>query len=193
MGSHKKPLGEHPEKERKLWILLSGPNRDWSAQICTEANLNDLDLIAIDFARQEYKKKHPALAVEVDGWNDVTFLNKAKVCINGEITRTAILLLGKNESEHYLSPSVARISWVLKDVDGISKDYQHFGPPLILAVNQVFDKVRNLTYRYLPDASLFPTEVTQYDPWVIRETLHNCIAHQDYQQGGKINVVEQPD
>ena len=193
VGSHKKPLGEHPEKERKLWILLSGPNRDWSAQICTEANLNDLDLIAIDFARQEYKKKHPALAVEVDGWNDVTFLNKAKVCINGEITRTAILLLGKNESEHYLSPSVARISWVLKDVDGISKDYQHFGPPLILAVNQVFDKVRNLTYRYLPDASLFPTEVTQYDPWVIRETLHNCIAHQDYQQGGKINVVEQPD
>jgi ATP-dependent DNA helicase RecG len=44
----------------------------------------------------------------------------------------------------------------------------------------------------LPDASLFPTEITQYDPWVIRETLNNCIAHEDYSQGGKINVIETP-
>jgi len=132
------------------------------------------------------------LAPEVDGWDDLTFLNKAKVCINGRITRTAIILLGRNESEHYLSPGIARITWVLKDEKGIEIDYEHFGPPLILAVDQVFSKVRNLTYRYLPDASLFPTEVTQYEPWVIRECLHNCIAHQDYTQGGKINVVEEP-
>jgi ATP-dependent DNA helicase RecG len=64
---------------------------------------------------------------------------------------------------------------------------------LILAVNEVFGLIRNLTYRYLPNASLFPTEVTQYDPWVIRETLHNSIAHQDYTQAGRITVVEEPD
>lgn len=64
---------------------------------------------------------------------------------------------------------------------------------MILAVNQVFAKIKTLKYRYLPDASLFPTEITQYDPWVIRETLHNCIAHQDYTQGGRINVVEEPE
>ena len=132
------------------------------------------------------------MAAEVDGWDDMTFLNKAKVCINGQITRTAIILLGKDESEHYLSPGIARISWVLKDEHGVERDYQHFGPPLILAVDQVFAKTRNLTYRYLPDASLFPIEITQYDPWVVRETLHNCIAHEDYSQGGKINVVETP-
>jgi ATP-dependent DNA helicase RecG len=34
-------------------------------------------------------------------------------------------------------------------------------------------------------------EITQYDPWVIRETLHNCIAHQEYPRGGRINVVEE--
>jgi ATP-dependent DNA helicase RecG len=193
VGSHKKPLAEHPEKERQLWLLLSGPVEDWSAQICAGATLNDLDPNAVAFARQEYKKKHSHLAGEVDGWDNTTFLNKAKVCINGQITRTAILLLGKNESEHYLSPGIARITWVLKDEHGVEKDYKHFGPPLILAVDQVFAKVRNLTYRYLPDASLFPTEVTQYDPWVIRETLHNCIAHQDWEQGGRISVVEFPD
>jgi ATP-dependent DNA helicase RecG len=166
---------------------------DWSAHCCQAAACDDLDPEAIAFARQEFKKKHPDLAGEADRWNDLTFLNKAKVCINGQITRTAIILLGKNEAEHYLSPGIARITWVLKDEHGIEKDYQHFGPPLILAVDRVFAKVRNLTYRYLPNASLFPTEITQYDAWVIRETLHNCIAHQDYSWGGKINVVEEPE
>ena len=192
VGSHKKPLAEHPERERNLWLHLSGPIQDWSAQICGGATLNDLDSNAIGFARQEYKKKHSSLVVEVDAWDDATFLNKAKVCINGQITRTAIILLGKNEAEHFLSPGIARISWILKDEHGVEKDYQHFGPPLILAVDQVFAKIRNLTYRYLPDASLFPTEINQYDPWVVRETLHNCIAHEDFPQGGKINVVESP-
>jgi ATP-dependent DNA helicase RecG len=173
-------------------IRRQATQEDWSAQICSEAMLNDLDPNAIRFARHEYKKKQPALATESDGWDDLTFLNKAKVCINGQMTRTAIILLGKYESEHFLSPGIARITWVLKYEHGVEKDYQHFGPPLILAVDQVFDKIRNLTYRYLPDASLFPTEISQYDPWVIRETLHNCIAHEDYSKGGKINVVEMP-
>jgi len=38
--------------------------------------------------------------------------------------------------------------------------------------------------------SLFPEEVDSYDPFIIRESLNNCIAHQDYTIGGKINVVE---
>ena len=109
------------------------------------------------------------------------------------MTRTAIILLGKPESDHYLSPAIARITWILKGEDGIEKDYYHFGTPLILAVSEVFARIRNLTYRYMPRASLFPVELTQYDSWVVRETIHNCIAHQDYTRAGRINVIEEPE
>jgi len=51
-------------------------------------------------------------------------------------------------------------------------------PPLLLAVDQVFSKIRNLTCRHLPSRQLFPIEISQYDSGVIRESLHNCIAHQ---------------
>lgn len=53
-------------------------------------------------------------------------------------------------------------------------------------------RIRNLTVRELPSGTLFPVEMAQYDPWVIREALHNCIAHQDYSLRGRINVVESP-
>jgi ATP-dependent DNA helicase RecG len=29
--------------------------------------------------------------------------------------------------------------------------------------------------------SLFPEEVDMYAPYIIRESLNNCIAHQDYE------------
>lgn len=45
----------------------------------------------------------------------------------------------------------------------------------------------------MPDGTLFPTALLRYDTWVMREALHNCIAHQDYRLGGKINVVEHTD
>ncbi len=62
-----------------------------------------------------------------------------------------------------------------------------------MATNQVFSKIRNLIYRHLPNGQLFPIEISQYDSWVIRESLHNCIAHQDYLLSGRINMVEEPD
>lgn len=166
---------------------------DWSAEICNNATMNDLDPEAIAFAREKYKEKHQDLAAEVDEWDDTTFLNKAKVCINGKITNTAIILLGKSEAGQNVSPAVAPITWVLKDDEGFEIDYAHFNSPMILAVNKVFEKIRNLTVRYISEGTLFPMEVTQYDPWVIREALHNCIAHQDYRQSARITITERPD
>lgn len=166
---------------------------DWSAQIVPNATLDDLDPIAIEKARKEYKEKNPRKASECDTWDDITFLNKAKVTLQGKITNTALLLLGKEESSHFLSPAVAKISWILKDENNVELDYEHFGVPFLLSSTEVFSRVRNLTYRYIKDDSLFPTEIKMYDAFVIREALHNCIAHQDYGLQGRITVVEKPD
>ena len=166
---------------------------DWSAQIVPNATIDDLDPQAIEKARKEYKEKNPRKASECDTWDDITFLNKAKVTLQGKITNTALLLLGKEESSHFLNPAVAKISWILKDENNVELDYEHFGVPFLLSSTEVFSRVRNLTYRYIKDDTLFPTEIKMYDAFVIREALHNCIAHQDYNLNGRITVVEKPD
>ncbi|WP_372365127.1 helix-turn-helix domain-containing protein [Candidatus Uabimicrobium sp. HlEnr_7] len=99
IGSYKKKLKDFPEKERKLWQILA--KQDWSAQICEQATIDDLDPDAILFAREQYKEKNRKRSQEVDNWDDMTFLNKAKLCISGKITHTALLLLGKEESTSY--------------------------------------------------------------------------------------------
>jgi ATP-dependent DNA helicase RecG len=162
--------------------------KDWSKNIVPEATFDDLDGEAILKAREQFKLKHPTLKEEVDVWDDVTFLNKAKVTINGKITNTAILLLGKDESNHFVSPAIAQITWVLKDAPG---GYEHFYTPFILTVEKALECIRNTRYSFMvDDNSLFPKEVTHYDKWVIRELLQNCVAHQDYSKSCRILVLE---
>ena len=190
IGSSKTRLSNYPEMEREIW---NRRNRiDWSAQVCEGATIDDLDPEAILKAREEYKVKYPQKIEDVEKWDDIQFLNKSKLTVHGRITNASIILLGKSESAALLSPAVARISWILKDENNREKDYEHFDPPFLLNVDHVFTKVRNLKYRHMPSGTLFPMETTQYDHWVIREALHNCIAHQDYHLHGRINVVETP-
>lgn len=178
---------------QKKYDLIRSKNPDWSAEICSDATIDDLDPEAILRARELYVIKNPDKKEEIKMWDDITFLNKAKITIHWKITNTAILLLWKPESEPLLSPAIAKISWILRDRDWIEVDYQHFSCPFILTINEVCAKIRNLKYRYIVKDSLFPEEVDKYDSYTIREALNNCIAHQDYTMWWKINVVENED
>lgn len=189
VGTSKTELGKHPEKARALWTR----GRDWSAEVCAAASLADLDPDAVAKAREQFVVKHPGQAATVTGWDDTTFLNKGRVLKQGAVTNAALLLLGRPESATLLSPAVAKISWILKDASNRELDYEHFGPPFLLAGDRLLKRIRNLIVRALPSGTLFPQEIAQYDPWVIREALHNAVAHQDYRRHGRITVVEFPD
>lgn len=189
VGSSKTELRNHPEKERAIWTRGS----DWSAETCEAAALDDLDPDALAKAREQFGVKHPGQRAEAAGWDDRTFLNKARVLRQGVVTHTALLLLGRAESAAFLSPAVAKISWILKDADNRELDYEHLSPPFLLAGDRLLKRIRNLTVRALPSGTLFPQEISQYDAWVVREALHNAIAHQDYRRHGRISVIEFPD
>ncbi len=165
---------------------------DWSAQIVPNATINDLDPAAVQKARETFARKHSNRfsAGEMAAWSVPTFLDRAKVTQNGQIARTALLLLGKAESAHLLSPHPAQMAWKL---EGAERAYEHFGTPFLLTTTQLYQRIRNIQIRLLPSGELLPHEVSKYDQKIVLEALHNCIAHQDYTRNGRINVIEQPD
>jgi ATP-dependent DNA helicase RecG len=191
VGSNLTKLKDFPDYIRKIYHSQN----DWSGEIIDEATFDDLDPEAIAKAREWYANKHEHLREDMKTWDDVTFLNKARITKKGKITNTAILLLGKPESEHLISPAIARIRWILKDSNGNERDYSIETCPFVLAVSRIFSKIRNLKYRYMNPAllELVPDELETYDPFTIREALNNAIAHQDYSYHGMINVIEHED
>ena len=166
---------------------------DWSAQIVSDATIDDLDEVAIAKARMMFKKVHSRIPeAEVNAWTVETFLSKCGIMKNGGITRAAIILLGKYESAFKLRPAVVQVTWTRRDEKQDVVDYEHFTEPFILTVDEILSKIENLTMREMPGGTLFPDTMKQYDDYTIREALHNCIAHQDYTMQQRINFVENP-
>lgn len=185
----------HITPERESAILNESVSEDnaskWTATVLPDATLDDLDPKAILKAREQYKEVYPSKAKEVDSWDDIKFLNKAKITIKGKITIAAIILLGKEESEHYLLPSVCKIRWTLKNEKGENLDYEIFSIPMILAIDEVGKKIRNTKYEYTIAGNMFPEPpMYRYDVFTLREPLNNAIGHQDYKKDARIEVIE---
>ncbi|MDE7251096.1 MAG: transcriptional regulator, partial [Lachnospiraceae bacterium] len=181
-----------PLKQYKIDAIRSQERRDWSKQVLEQATIEHLDKDAVALAREKYKEKmnQEHISKEVDAMSDEQFLTKIKLMIGGKITHAGMLLLGNSDYD-YMFQSAPSIMWRLYGADGMDRDYAIFKIPFINVVDKVFAKVRNLTYRYMPNQmTLFPMETEQYDSWLMRELLNNCIAHSNYQLGGRIYVNE---
>lgn len=179
-------------KQYKIDVIRSQERKDWSKQVLEKATIEHLDKTAIDLAREKYKEKmnQEHISAEVDAMSDEQFLTKIKLMIDGKITQAGMLLLGNSDFD-YMFQTAPSIMWRLYGADEMDKDYAIFKIPFINVVDKVFAKVRNLTYRYMPNQlTLFPMETEQYNSWLIRELLNNCIAHTNYQLGGRIYVNE---
>lgn len=189
-GESLKPLNQTNRDE----IRHQSPIPDWTAQLVPNATIADLDELALAMARVMYKKVHASSISgdEVEGWSMEEFLSHSNMMRDGQITRAAILLLGKPLSLDKIHPAVAQITWTLQDEEEIVEDYEHFSIPFLLTVDKVLAKIRNKTMRELPGGTLFPDTMKQYDDYTIREALHNAIAHQDYTLQQRIVFVESP-
>ena len=166
--------------------------QDWSKQFVEGAGIEHLNKEAIRIAREKFKEKmdDEHVSVEIDSISDEAFLEGRKLIVNGKITNAAMLLLG-DEQYDYMMQNMPEASWRVYDSKDMVKDYKIFKIPFITLSDRIITYIRNLTYRYMPDQmSLFTQEIKQYDPWVLRELLNNCITHSDYSIGGRIYVNE---
>lgn len=179
-------------RQEHLVSILQEPlnNSDWSAEIIPEATIEWLDPNAILKAREGFLLGHPDAAEKIGEWSDSVFLDKAKITLNGKITRTALLLLGKDDYQPSLG-YVAQIVWKLNDNDRLAGDIVSI--PFLLATDKILNHIRNYRFKIYPRNTLIPIEIWKYDTKSILEGLHNCIAHQDYTQNSRIVVTEYAD
>jgi len=182
------PLADHKRDTIRAQI----PIEDWSAAVCGAATLDDLDPVAIQQARDNFteKNRNKGFANEIEKWPLSTFLDRAKLTKNGQVTRTSLLLLGRPEAKFHLEPSIAQLTWKL---EGEEQAYEHFEPPFLLSTNELYSRIRNTQQKIDVPGRLIPLEVPKYEKWVILEALHNAIVHQDYTKQSRVIVTETPD
>ena len=187
-GESRTSLGLDKQDEIRGQTLLG----DWTAQVIPSASILDLDDHALQSARDAFARKYENSipTKDVMEWPLATFLDRARLTKNRQMTRAALLLLGKPEAAWHLSPHMAQLTWRL---EGAESAYQHFSLPFLLNSTELYQKIRNIQIRILPKDSLLAVEVAKYDRKIVLEALHNSIAHQDYALNGRIVVTERVD
>lgn len=173
------------------WMrTIYNSRKDWSIDIIPQATISELDPEAIAVARKGFSQRYPEMEEEMKKWDDATFLDRAKLTINGGITRACLLLLGKETSAYLLNHN-CQIDWRLRTESETASEL--FTIPFILSTTRVIDRVRNYRFKIYPNNSLIPAEVWKYDTKTLLEAMHNCIAHQDYVKDERIFVTEEKD
>jgi ATP-dependent DNA helicase RecG len=180
------------EKYSDLIKKIYTSDTDWSAQIIDGATFEDLDPKAVKKACEKIRERRKNLA---DQKNQKILLDKARITVDGKITRAALILLGKQEAAHFLSPAQAEIihrliGWNLSPNEITSKA---FHPPFLLTLDDVWKDIRNNKIKVFTNNSLFPDPIDKYDAEPILEALNNCIAHQDYSENKRVVLYEKPD
>jgi ATP-dependent DNA helicase RecG len=169
--------------------------QDWSAVLAT-VDWNLLDPQAIEHSQALYKRRHathPQVLSTLQHQSVSDWLHGLRLAKDGKLTRAALVLMGKPTAATALGGPTPRLTWVLTDHTGTIQTHQHFDLPLVMAIDQLVAKLRIIEVSLLPPRQTAPLNLPNYDDWVIREALHNCIAHQDYAQGGRVRVTESPD
>ena len=183
-------LVELREDRRRAILAEHLTGEDWSAVVVPLSALTDLDDAAIAKAREKYFEKHQreAWASQIPQWGVEKLLDKIGLTIHGRITRACLLLLGQPErASALLSPNPVEITWKVP----AERVAEHFHPPFLLTTTAVAQHIRNPNIKLFPANELLAVTLPRYDTHtVLLEGLHNCLAHQDYAQCGRIVVEE---
>lgn len=178
------------EDRRRAILAEHLTGEDWSAVVVPLSTLADLDEAAIAKAREKYFEKHQreAWASQIAQWSVEKLLDKIGLTIHGRITRACLLLLGQPErASALLSPNPVEITWKVP----AERVAEHFHPPFLLTTTAVAQHIRNPNIKLFPANELLAVTLPRYDTHtVLLEGLHNCLAHQDYAQCGRIVVEE---
>ena len=146
------------------------------------------ELRRLEKAKEEYIKVYPKKAEELKEWDNMTFLNKAKITRQGKITNAAIILVGKEESEHFISPAVCKIRWKLQSEDDKNKDFHIFSIPMIMAVDEITNTIRNTSYVYTIEEKIIGKNLSDKALINIQTTLKTQQENKNFQKTSQSQV-----
>jgi ATP-dependent DNA helicase RecG len=167
----------------------TGP--DFTAEICSEARLTDLDEGAIQVFRDKWatkSKNELLLSVPAE-----QLLEDAELTTDGRITFAALILLGKSKAlGRYLANAEVVFEYRATE-DQISSSQRAEFRHGFLAINDDLWTQVNLRndVTSIRDG-LFRMDIPAFNEDVVREAILNGVCHRDYRLGGSIFIHQFP-
>jgi ATP-dependent DNA helicase RecG len=178
--------------DEEMLAILMEQEPDFSAKICPELTINDIDENAVAILKDRYalKQQNPSFK-ELSTEQVLTDLDLKTV--NG-ITYAALILLGKDDALKTHLPNAQINIEYRKTVEQtqFDKRYTHL-KPLFVGIDDIWSQLnaRNLNHKI--NEGPYKFDIPYFNEEVIREAALNAIAHRDYTINSEIVIKQSPD
>lgn len=180
-----------PMTDDQLRRIHTETGPDFSAEICAQADLADLDPAAVDFLRKLWQKKSPAQ--DIVGRSAEQLLTDAELVTDGHVTFAALILLGTHEAlgKHFGQAEIV-FEYRSGESPGPAADRREFRQGFLPVLDDLWNVInlRNDLQHF--QQGLFVWDVPTFNERAVREAVLNAVSHRDYRSGGSVFVRQFP-
>lgn len=176
-----------PMTDDQLRLIHAEVAPDFSAQVCAEASVVDLDPSAIAEFRRRWSRREGN--PRIHAWPDEEVLRNAELLRDGQITNAALLLFGTRAGlTRHIPQAEVVFEYRSAEAAGPAQDRAEFREGLLAFHDRLWERVNQRNDRQSYQDGLFRVEVPTFDESVIREAILNAVSHRDYRLGGSVFV-----
>lgn len=182
-------LVEMPMSEMRA--IFAEVGHDYSADVCKDAELSDLDDVAIEAFRQQWlgKSKLPGLAAK----SPKQLLLDCEAISDQGVTFAALVLFGRREAlGRLLGQAEVIFEYRANEASGPAQQREEFRQGFFAFHNRLWELINLRNTKQSYQDGLFVFDVLTFDERVVREAILNAVCHRDYQLGGSVFVRQYP-
>ncbi len=176
-----------PMTPDQLQRIFAETGPDFSAEICTSAQLDDLDPGALEALRQLWQRKLPDQDISVRPVEQL--LTDAELLVEGGVTYAALVLLGGHSAlGKHLAQAELIFEYRSSDVPGPAAERHEFRKGFLSVLDEVWRLVNQRNDQQHFQQGFFVWDVPTFNERVVREAVLNAVSHRDYRHGGSVFV-----
>ena len=176
-----------PMSDDMLRAIYDEAGPDYSAEVCPEASLSDIDPVAIGEFRERWAKK--AKNPRIVSWSDEQTLADAELMLGGGLTYAALVLFGTRQAlGRHLAQAEVVFEYRSQEAAGPAQDRQEYREGFFRFHNVLWNRINLRNDRQSYQDGLFRFDILTFDETVVREAILNAVCHRDYRHGGSVFV-----
>jgi ATP-dependent DNA helicase RecG len=180
-----------PMPADRLRQAFAESGRDFTAEVCPDATLSDLDAAAVaDFRRRWIAKSGNAALARL---SDEQLLADAEALDQGRPTYAALVLFGTRAVlGRRLAQAEVTFEYRSSDASGPAQARKEYRQGFFSYYDDLWNTInlRNDLQHY--QDGLFVLDIPTFAERPVREAILNAVSHRDYQLGGNVFVRQYP-
>ena len=180
-----------PMSDDQLYNTLQEQEPDFSATICPDITIDDLDEKAVNKLKETYSKKQDNKQFVT--LSDEQALNDLGLARETGLTFAALILVGKKVAiQKFLPQSAVHLEYRNTFTQINFDNRQIFLEPYFLYIERLWDLINQRNGKVPVQQGPYIFDIPFFNKEVIREAINNAVAHRDYRKASEIVIKQFP-